>query len=122
MTRDEIRDLVDAWARAVAACDIDALERLVGPSLREGIVQRTRAAHTAFKDVVVTPVQVLIDADNVAWRWRLTGTHVGAIGGVAPSGQRESIEGVNFQRVRDGAVVEHWTTVDIGPLARRASS
>jgi hypothetical protein len=25
-------------------------------------------------------------------------------------------EGVNFQRVRDGVVVEHWTTVNLDPL------
>src|SRR5262249_31694328 len=69
MTRDEIRNLVEAWARAVAACDVSALERLVDPALREGVVGRTRAVHAAFQDVDVAPVQVVIDGDAVAWRW-----------------------------------------------------
>jgi hypothetical protein len=115
MTRDEILSLVHAWARAVAACDVGVLERLVMPPLREAVVARTRAVHAAFEDVEVVPVQVVIEGDAVAWRWRLSGTHVGPIGAVAPSGARRAIEGVNFQRVRDGVVVDHWTIVDLGP-------
>jgi predicted ester cyclase len=118
MTRDETRALVDAWAHAVAICDADALERLTMPAIRAGVIARTRAVHAAFEGVEVTPVEVLIDGDSVAWRWRLAGKHVGAIGGVAPSRERRSIEGVNFQRVRDGAVVEHWTMVDLAGLSR----
>jgi predicted ester cyclase len=120
MTPDEIRNLVDGWASAVAACDVPALERLVAPHLREAVIGRARAVHSAFEAVEVTPVQVLIEQDGVAWRWRLAGRHIGAIGGHSPSGARRSIEGVNFQRVRDGAVVEHWTMVDLGALARSA--
>jgi predicted ester cyclase len=118
MTRDEMRILVDAWARGVAACDVDALERLVASPLREGVIGRTRAMHAAFSNVEVTVVQVVIDGDTIAWRWRLAGTHVGAIGSVPASGDRKAIEGVNFQRVLDGVIVDHWTTVDLAPLTR----
>jgi predicted ester cyclase len=121
MTRDEIRNLVDAWARAVSGCDLAGLERLVAPSLREGVVGRTRAVHGAFEDVAVTPVQILIDGESIAWRWRLEGKHVGPMGGTAPSGKRISLEGVNFQRVRDGSIVEHWTMADLAALVRAAS-
>jgi hypothetical protein len=130
MTREDIRKLVEAWASAVAAYDVDALGRLVAPPLREIVVGRTRAVHAAFRDVEVVPVQVVIDVDVdgegasnvIAWRWRLTGTHVAAVGGIAPSGERRSIDGVNFQRVRDGVVVEHWTTVNLADLARERGS
>jgi predicted ester cyclase len=118
MTADEIRKLVDGWARAVAACDVPALERLVAQELREAVVGRARAVHSAFEAVEVTPVQIVIEGNGVAWRWRLGGRHIGAIGGHAPSGERRSVEGVNFQRVRDGAIVEHWTMADLGPLSR----
>ncbi len=39
MTRDEIRGLVDAWAHAVQTCDVEALERLTTPPLREASEQ-----------------------------------------------------------------------------------
>jgi predicted ester cyclase len=118
MTREETVELVNAWARAVAACDLDALGRLVAPPLRDGVAARTRAVHAAFENVAVVPVQIVIEGDVAAWRWRLSGTHVGAIGGVAPSGASRSLEGVNFQRLSGGLVVDHWTTVDLASLSR----
>jgi hypothetical protein len=117
MTRDEVLGLVHAWARAVAACDVGALERLVAAPLREPVVARTRAVHAAFQDVEVTATHVVIEDGVVAWRWRLSGLHVGPIGGVGPSRTRKAIEGVNFQRVRDGAVIDHYTLVDLAALS-----
>jgi hypothetical protein len=117
MTREEMLGVVDAWVRAVAACDVGALERLVAPPLREPVLGRTRAVHEAFRDVELAAVQVVIEGGTAAWRWRLSGVHVGAIGGIAPSGTRKAIEGVNFQRVVDGTVVEHWTMVNLAALA-----
>jgi predicted ester cyclase len=122
MTRDEVRDLVDAWARSVGALDEAALERLTSPALREGVLARSRGVRAAFADVEVVPLQVVIEGDSVAWRWRLSGRHVGPIAGIAPSGEPVSVEGVNFQRIGEGRVVEHWTTVDLAPLARKAAS
>jgi predicted ester cyclase len=118
MSRDDVVKLVNAWAQAVAACDTGTLDRLVAPPLRDAVAARTRAVHAAFESVEVVPVQIVVDDDAVAWRWRLSGRHVGAIGGAAPSGTRKSIEGVNFQKLSGGVVVEHWTTVDLAPLSR----
>jgi predicted ester cyclase len=118
MTRDEILGLVQAWARAVAACDEGAIEQLVAPPLREAVMARTRGVHAAFEEVEIVATDVVVEGDAVAWRWRLAGKHVGAIGGVAPSGTRKEIEGVNFQRVRDGKVVDHWTIADLAPQRR----
>jgi predicted ester cyclase len=118
MMREDIVAVVDAWARAVAGCDVDALERLLAEPLREGVIVRTRAVHAAFADVAVTLLDVVVERDVVAWRWRLSGKHVGALGGIPGSGAQRTVEGVNFQRVRDGLVVEHWTTVDLGGLSR----
>jgi predicted ester cyclase len=122
MTREETVDLVNAWARAVAACDLDALGKLVAAHLRDGVAARTRAVHAAFADIEVVPVQIVVERDTVAWRWRLSGTHVGAIGGVPPSGVRKSIEGVNFQRLSGGVIVDHWTAVDLAALSRPQAS
>jgi hypothetical protein len=119
MTRDEIRGLVDAWAHAVETCDVEALERLTAPALREGVVGRAKGVHGAFEGVKVIPVQVVIEGHEVAWRWRLTGRHIAEIAGIKPSGEEAFVEGVNFQHVEGGRVVEHWTTVDLGSLARR---
>jgi len=111
--REDILAVVDAWARAIAGCDVDTLERLVAAPLREGVIARTRAIHAAFSDVEVAAVHVVVENDAVAWRWRLSGRHVSAIGGMPASGARRTIHGVNFQRICDGVVTEHWTTADL---------
>jgi hypothetical protein len=95
--------VVNAWADAVSTCDVAALERLAAPALREGVVGRTRAVHQQFGEIAITLLEVVVDDDAAAWRWRLAGKHV--------SGERKTIEGVNFQRIREGVVVEHWTTL-----------
>jgi hypothetical protein len=114
--REDILAVVSAWARAVACCDVETLGRLVAEPLREVVIARTRAVHAAFAGVEVMPVQIVVEGDSVAWRWRLSGKHVGAIAGIPASGAPRSIEGVNFQRVRDGVVTEHWTTADLSGL------
>jgi hypothetical protein len=118
MTREEMLGVVDAWVRAVATCDVGALEALVTRALREPVVARTRGVHAAFAKVELAAVDVVIEGDRAAWRWRLSGMHVGALGGIAPSGARKTIEGVNFQRIVDGVVVDHWTMADLAGLNR----
>ncbi len=117
LSRDRMQSLVSAWSKAVATNDTPWLEANVAPALRDGVAARTRAVHGAFRDIVVTPIDVVVEGDAVAWRFHLAGTHVGPIGGIAATGRAVVLEGVNFQRVREGiVVVEHWTTVSFAPL------
>jgi hypothetical protein len=83
MTRDRMHALVNTWSLAVARNDVAALDEIVAPGLREGVMARTRAVHVAFREIEVIPVQVVVDEDAVAWRFWLVGTHVGPLGGIA---------------------------------------
>jgi len=56
---------------------------------------------------------LLMDGDALAWRWTLTGTHVGPFAGTAPTGRRATLRGVKFQMIRGGRVAEHWTLIDV---------
>ena len=73
MTREEILRVVDAWARAVAACDVATLQQLATPALREPVVARTRGIHAAFKDVEVAAQHVVVEGDAVELARRLGG-------------------------------------------------
>ena len=116
MTRDRMHALVSAWAVAVARNDVAALETMVSPPLREGVLGRTRGIHAAFRDIAIVPMHVVIEGGLVAWRYRMTGVHVAPLAGIAATLRVTALDGVNFQRVCDGVVVEHWTTVDLSPL------
>ncbi len=119
MDRDDVVGVIEAWARAVSSGDEAALGRLVAPELGAPVIARTRAIHAAFRDITVEPHSIVVEGTTAAWRFRLRGVHVGAIAGIEPSGGERTIEGVNFQRLHAGVVVEHWTTVELASLARR---
>ena len=47
------------------------------------------------------------------------GTHMGEWMGIKPSGKRVRLRGLNFDRLSDGRIVEHWGEADtIGMLVQ----
>jgi steroid delta-isomerase-like uncharacterized protein len=131
MDRRQIEEIVTRWAtQAVAAgreevwdtvLADDVLDRSGGTESRgrESFKARARAVQAAFGDRSVHVEDLVMDGDRIAWRWTLTATHVGTFLDTPPTGKRVTLRGVNFQRVRNGAVVEHWTLADIAGLARQ---
>jgi steroid delta-isomerase-like uncharacterized protein len=124
MDRQGVERLVRRWTEAVAGGTLDAFDDLVapdvldrsGPSASRGVAQfKTRAAsvRAAFAEIELRVDDLVVDGDAVAWRWSLTGTHVGPFAGVAPTGRRITLRGVNIQRLGDERVIEHWTMVDV---------
>jgi predicted ester cyclase len=116
MERHDIEALVQRWIRAIAEGRPQELDQLFVGDASE-LKARAAAVQAAFQAIEPQIEALLIDGDRVAWRWTLVGTHVGPLAGIAPSGARRVLSGVNFQRVREGRVVEHWTTVDLSGLA-----
>jgi steroid delta-isomerase-like uncharacterized protein len=125
MQRTDIDRLVRRWTHdAIAEGRLDIFDDLLAPSVVdrsgpaptvgiESFKARAAAIRTAFADIQVTVDHLLVESDAIAWRWTLTGTHVGPFAGVAPTGRRSTLRGVNFQRLEDGRVAEHWTLVDV---------
>ena len=79
----------------------------------ESFKARAGAVRAAFADIEIMIDDLVVEGDSIAWRWALTGTHVGTFAGLAPTGRRASLRGVNFQRLKGDRVVEHWTLVDV---------
>ena len=125
MGREDIDRLVRRWTEeAIAEGRLDAFDDLLaedvldrsGPVPSRGVETfktRTAAVRGAFAEIEVCVEDLLIDGDAIAWRWALTGTHVGPFAGVAPTDRRVTLRGVNFQRLRGDRVVEHWTMVNV---------
>jgi steroid delta-isomerase-like uncharacterized protein len=125
MDRHDIERLLKRWTQdAIAAGRLETFDELLaedvvdrsGPAPTTGVESfKTRAAavRAAFADIAIVAHDVLVDGDAIAWRWTLTGTHVGAFAGLAPTGRRATLRGVNFQRLRGERVAEHWTLVDV---------
>jgi len=74
----------------------------------------------AVPDVTFTIEALVEEGETVFLRWRLVGTHTGAeFEGIAPTGRRVDIDGVNHFVVRDGIVVSTFVVFDQMQFARQ---
>jgi steroid delta-isomerase-like uncharacterized protein len=127
MDRKAIERLVQRWTRDAIAdgrldtfdelLSPDALDRTTAPPSRgvEPFKARTAAVRAAFAEIDVQIEDLMVDqhGEAIAWRWVLTGIHVGTFAGIAATGRRATLRGVNFQRLKGERVIEHWTLVDV---------
>lgn len=68
---------------------------------------------TAFPDLEMQVVDVVAEADRVAIRSTLAGTHRGEFHGIRPTGKRVTHTGASTYRVVDGHIVEEWWDHDL---------
>ena len=69
-----------------------------------------------FPDATMEINEQLAERDLVATRKTFRGTHRGELWGHEPTGNVVEWEFIDIFRVRDGKLVEHWTSMDIGAL------
>ena len=79
---------------------------------REGLKSFVRALHAALSDVEARVERVLVDGDQVAWRWRLTGRHTGELMGVPPSGNPVETTGNDVAVLRENKLEKRWCEQD----------
>ena len=85
-----------------------------GPDLLEAHIRAIRAT---FPDFILRTHECIAEDDWVALRVTGEGTRLGEWMGIKPSGKRVGFRGLNFDRLADGRIVEHWGEADtIGML------
>jgi len=67
---------------------------------------------TAFPDAQIGVESSISEGDVVASRWTMNGTHRGDFMGVPPTGRQITMKGIDFSRVVDGKIAEHWAQFD----------
>ena len=116
-----IRRLFD---EVLNAGNFGLLDQLIGASYVEhnpvskqaagaaGIRERIQTMRTAFPDLRFVVDELIAEGEFVAARYHWQGTHKGTFLGIAPTGRRLSVRGMDFYRLEDGRLIEHWDTVD----------
>ena len=56
------------------------------------------------------------DDDSIAFAYTLTRTHQGEFEGVAPTGRRVEVRGLQLGRFENGQIVERWGATDMATL------
>ena len=98
-----------AVADDVLAMDLKEHNPLPGQGAgREGHKQVVALFRSAFPDLQVTTEDVREEEDRVALRWKAEGTHHGDLMGLAPTGKRVTLTGIEILRVSGGKIVERW--------------
>jgi predicted ester cyclase len=72
-----------------------------------------------FPDATVEIGDQLAERDLVATRKTLRGTHLGELWDLPPTGNRVELEFIDIFRLRDGLLIEHWTSMDINALRQQ---
>ena len=79
------------------------------PSGFAAMASRWRAA---LPDLRLDIDVLLAEADLVAARWTISGTHTGPLGGIPASGKAVTFSGVNVFRIVSGRISEIWNHRD----------
>ncbi len=74
---------------------------------------------TAFPDLNIEIIEMHSAGDMVVARWRATGTHRGDLMGIAPTGKRGEVTGINLHRFSDGKITDEFVEWDQLSLLRQ---
>jgi predicted ester cyclase len=110
--------------------DLDSLRQFWGPETIERFPNGTcrgtaeiaayfQEALAALPDWHMEVVTIAEQGDDVFVHWKLTGTHSGGtFQGIAPTGRRIALDGMDHFVVRDGVVVSNFVVFDQMQFAR----
>jgi predicted ester cyclase len=123
--KDRIRRLFeDAFNRGdftlademVLASCVDHAPLRTGKAGREGFKERIHVYRDALAGLRFTVDDMVEESDRIAFRWTLSGTHMGPLLGVSPTGQPVEITGFNIERMRGNLIIENWSQPDLYSL------
>ena len=86
---------------------------------REGVKEYLAEVRTGFPDVRIIAEDQFAEGDQVAVRWRITGTHEGEYQWIPPTGKHASIGCLSIFRLSEGKIVENWISPDMLSLLRQ---
>jgi steroid delta-isomerase-like uncharacterized protein len=74
---------------------------------------------TAFPDAQINVEGVIAERDSTATRFTITATHGGDFQGIPATGRQVTVAGLEFNRILDGKIAEHWGQFDLVGLMQQ---
>jgi len=119
MAQDENRGLVRNYYEAVYnRRELGRLDRFLAPEfVSAGPGGRMdREAHAtalaAMPDICLTVEEQIAEGDAVVTRWSATGTQLGPLFGIPPTGRRVTATAIHIHHLRDGRIADQWEQFD----------
>ncbi|THG31745.1 ester cyclase [Naasia lichenicola] len=122
--RDTNLEAQQRLGELLTARDIDSLDEIFATDVVDhdpapgqpdgvaGIKEFWTTFLSAFPDATMTPQVVSADDEHVTVVLDVEGTHTGEFQGIAPSGKRIKVRGIQVGRFADGKLVERWGATD----------
>ena len=85
----------------------------------EGLKDMARAIYSAFPDWRVTINDMVVEGDKIAVYWTGRGSHEGEWQGVAPTGRRISVDGIDIEYVSAGKIIKEDGVIDMMGMMRQ---
>lgn len=89
------------------------------PEGLEGIKVKLESLYSAFPDIEFKLGDLVAEGDLVAARYHWTATHEGEFMGVPATGKAVDVKGMDFYRISEGRIVEHWDCIEIHSLMQQ---
>ena len=120
MSLEENKAIVRRWIDVYNTHNLDSFDEFIAPDYvdhtnkvdREGLRQLFIMGFTGFPDWHETIEDIIAEGDKVWIRITYTGTHTGEFMGVAPTGKKVTMTGVDIYRIENGKLVEYWHVSD----------
>jgi steroid delta-isomerase-like uncharacterized protein len=126
VSAEKNKAVIRQWIEAYNERDLEAEAAVLAPGLvvhvsavpgpLEGLEawrRFTGSFSEAFPDLRLTVEDFAAEGDTVAARVAFRGTHRGEFQGIPPTGKEVAFSSMEFNRVRDGKVEEHWVELDL---------
>jgi steroid delta-isomerase-like uncharacterized protein len=92
------------------------------PEGKEGVRALFRMLHGSLPDLRAEVYDQICEGSTVATRKAFLGTHQGDLFGVPPTNKSIHIDVIDFVRVQDDHIAEHWNLVDTAGLMEQLQS
>jgi steroid delta-isomerase-like uncharacterized protein len=89
------------------------------PEGKAGFQQLVQIWRTGFPDMIEVIDDLIAEGDKVVGRFTFHGTHTGTFLGIAPTGLKVSMTGIDVVRIRDGKITEFWYAEQLHDLLRQ---
>jgi len=111
--------LVDAWVKG----DFEALREILSPDYvyhnetgqtasLENLLEQLKKEIVMFPDRTMSNEELIAKGDKVVHRYIAKGTHTGEVDGLAPTGNKLVLGGIEILRFENGKIVESWEVLN----------
>ncbi|GAB4189661.1 MAG: hypothetical protein Tsb002_16890 [Wenzhouxiangellaceae bacterium] len=89
---------------------------------RDGVREFARITYAGVPDFQVDPVSIIVEGEQAAAMWVMSGTHAGDLPNLPASGQRFSVRASSIIRLRSGQIesmIDFWNPVQFQKAVAR---